>query len=312
MVIQAWEPLIYSATPAASRRRERLDLIDRAIDWGCFDKFFRWLESAPHSDRAYQPLTLFKALLLEQWFSLSAVEFDFDMSDRICYRRFVGLTDGSTVPMHGAVCAFRRLLIDRGIAEDLFAELGRQLSGIDIAPDDPNRISLGDVAGDPVNFSIEVQPRDWVALERHFLEYWHAGGDERDLPVLSALNWGDVPEPIKPYLTLIRLLPDGDFLYESIGWEVEAANEGKIVGSKIEEKLQRNLAEYGHGGVYGWLGELFRDVVACRRPFGASTYFYNAQHNKCRLWIVLAPLCNAAGDVAMLIGVALIVPVSVN
>ncbi len=198
MVIKAWEPLIYSATPAASRRRERLDLIDRAIDWGCFDKFFRWLVCARHSVRSYQPLTLFKALLLEQWFSLSAVEFDFDMSDRICYRRFVGLTDGSTVPMHGAVCAFHRLLIDRGIAEDLFAELGRQLSGIDIAPDDPNRICLGDVAGDPVNFGIEVHPQDWVALERIFLEYWHAGGDERDLPVVSALNWDDVPEPIKP------------------------------------------------------------------------------------------------------------------
>ena len=90
------------------------------------------------------------------------------------------------------------------------------------------------------------------------------------------------------------------------------AGDGKIVGNTIEHRLQKNLAEFGHGGVQGWLHELYRDVVARRRAVGASTYYFNARHNKCQLWTVQAPLCNAAGDVAMLIGVSLILPVSVN
>ncbi len=312
MVIQPWEPLVYSSSPAASRTRERLELIDRSVDWERFDKFFRWLDTAPAGERSHRPLTLFKALLLEQWFSLCAAEFEFDLADRVSYRRFVGLTDRSAVPTHAAVCAFRRLLIDRGVAADLFAELSRQLSGRGIASGDPDWNCLADVAGDLVDFNVDVRPQAWVEMERQLLEYWHARRGELDVPAVGDIRLDDLPEPIKPYLLVTRVLPDGGFLHESIGVEVEAANQGKIVGSTIEERVQRNLDEFGHGGMQSHLGELYRDVVARRRAIEASTYYFNAQRNKCQLWMVQAPLCNAAGDIVMLIGVSLILPVSVN
>lgn len=312
MIIQSWKPLIYSASPAASRTRESLELINRSIDWCRFDRFFRWLDTTPVGVRAHQPLTLFKALLLEQWFSLCAAEFEFDLADRICYRHFVGLADGSAVPTHGEVCAFRRLLIDRGVAADLFAELGRQLLATGVAPADPERACVADRVDDLANFGIDVRPVAWVAIERLLLEYWYGRAGERDMPTLGDIRLDDVPEPIKAHLTLTRVMPDGGFFHELIGAEVEAANEGKIVGSTIEERLRRNLTDFGHGGVHHHLGELYRDVVARRRAIEASTYYFNARRNKCQLWTVQAPLCNAAGDIAMLIGVSLVIPVSVN
>ena len=314
MSIRAWDPLIYSSTPAASRARERLDGIDRLVDWDRFDRHLRWLDSAPLGRRADRPLTLFKALLLEQWFSLCAAEFEFEMTDRACYRRFLGLADSAPAPSHAAVCAFRRLLLERGVAVDLFAELHRQLcgSGAVLTARDPDELDRADGAGAFFDFNIDVRPWEWIALERRFLNYWHGLCGERDAPLLSDVKLDDVPEMIKPYLVLVRILPDGEFLHESIGDQLESANEGTITGSTIDERLQRNLNQYEHAGLYGVLSELYRSVSTQRRAAGSSTYYFNAGGNKCQLWIVQAPLCDAGGAVTMLLGTALILPVSVN
>ncbi len=314
MVIQAWEPLIYSSSPAVSRARERLEFIDRAVDWSRFDKFFRWLESAPDGEPAHRPLTVFKALLLEQWFALNAVEFDFDMADRICYRRFIGLADGVAAPSHAAVCAFRRLLTEREIADLLVTELIDQFKtlGLQLQNRAPGLTGPAFAATAEFQFVINDRPREWIEMEGLFLDYWHLHCGDRDLPLLSDIKLDDVPEALKPYLVLARVLPDGGFLHEWIGEQLEADNEGPIVGCTIDERQQKNLNAYGHPGLYGELAGLYRDVVSHRRPVGTSTYYYNARHNKSQLWIMLAPLRDPAGKICMLLGCALILPVSVN
>ena len=186
MPIRAWDPLIYSSTPAASRARERLDLIDRLVDWGQFDRYLRWLDSAPTGRWPHRPITLFKSLLLEQWFSMGAAEFDFDMADRACYRRFLGLADGVAAPPHVTICAFRRLLLERDVASELEAELKRQFSDLELMMEAGSLGQLGsaDGADEVLSLNIDARPQEWVALERVFLDYWRsrAGGRNADGP----------------------------------------------------------------------------------------------------------------------------------
>ncbi len=314
MPIRAWDPLIYSSTPAASRARERLDLIDRLVDWGQFDRYLRWLDAAPTGRWPHRPLTLFKSLLLEQWFSMGAAEFDFDMADRACYRRFLGLADGVAAPPHVTICAFRRLLLERDVASELEAELKRQFSDLEMMMEAGSLGQLGsaDGADEVLSLNIDARPQEWVALERVFLDYWRSRAGGRNAPHMNDIKLHEVPETIKPYLTLTRVLPDGGFRHEYIGTGVETANEGSIDGSTVDDRLRRNLRQYGHAGVYAEIDEAYRSVVTRKCAVRTSAYYFNARHTKCRLWTIQAPLCDSIGAVSMLFGIYYILPVLIN
>ena len=70
---------------------------------------------------------MFKALLLQSLYGLSDAELEEALSDRLSFRRFVGLSLEDATPDHTTVCRFRLKLIDAGLLEKLFAELDRQL-----------------------------------------------------------------------------------------------------------------------------------------------------------------------------------------
>jgi len=70
---------------------------------------------------------MFKALLLQSLYGLSDAELEEALSDRLSFRRFVGLSLEDATPDHTTLCRFRLKLIDAGLLEKLFAELDRQL-----------------------------------------------------------------------------------------------------------------------------------------------------------------------------------------
>lgn len=74
-------------------------------------------------------MLMFKALLLQAWYGLSDVELEEALSDRLSFRRFVGLSLQDAVPDHTTLCRFRNTLAAAGLIEKLFAEFDRQLSG---------------------------------------------------------------------------------------------------------------------------------------------------------------------------------------
>jgi IS5 family transposase len=70
---------------------------------------------------------MFKALLLQSLYGLSDAGLEEALSDRLSFRRFVGLSLEDATPDHTTLCRFRLKLIDAGLLEKLFAELDRQL-----------------------------------------------------------------------------------------------------------------------------------------------------------------------------------------
>jgi transposase, IS5 family len=70
---------------------------------------------------------LLRCLLLQQWYRLSDPGLEEALSDRLSFRRFVGLALADPVPDHSTLSRFRSELVRRGLSEPLLAELNHQL-----------------------------------------------------------------------------------------------------------------------------------------------------------------------------------------
>lgn len=105
----------------------RLERIEALVKWYRFEKLLARLHTAPTGRPPYPVLVMFKALLLQQWYGLSDAELEEALGDRLSFRRFVGLGLDEATPDHTTLCRFRNDLVGAGLAEKLFAEMGRQL-----------------------------------------------------------------------------------------------------------------------------------------------------------------------------------------
>ena len=104
-----------------------LGRIAGSVKWYRFEKFLGVIYAAPEGRPSYPPLVLLKSLLLQQWHRLSDAEAEEAISDRLSFRRFVGLALDEDVPDHTTICRFRQQLVKHGLAEKVFDEMNRQL-----------------------------------------------------------------------------------------------------------------------------------------------------------------------------------------
>jgi len=108
-------------------RNARLDRISEALDWGAVERLVSEVYAARTGRPSWRPLTMVKALLLQQWYGLSDPGLEEALSDRLSFRRFVGLGLNEGQPDHSVISRFRKQLRERGLDAALFEELGRQL-----------------------------------------------------------------------------------------------------------------------------------------------------------------------------------------
>ena len=149
--------------PEGLGRSGRLDRLSGLVKWYRFEKLLAGLRDEGPGRAGYRPLLMFKALLLQSLYGLSDAELEEALSDRLSFRRFVGLSLEDATPDHTTVCRFRLKLIDAGLLEKLFAELDRQLerAGVILKRGtmlDATLIETG--AASPPRGGDEVQPVD--------------------------------------------------------------------------------------------------------------------------------------------------------
>ena len=106
----------------------QLERLDALVKWYRFEKLVSHLRDGAGPGRpGYPALLLVKALLLQAMYGLSDRELEEALSDRLSFRRFVGLSLADAVPDHTVLNRFRGRLLAEGIETKLFAELDRQL-----------------------------------------------------------------------------------------------------------------------------------------------------------------------------------------
>ncbi len=128
MRLEASDPTFIDAliTPNAGRN-DRLDRIDRLIDWPKVAAILNDVHATPEGRPAYRPTTMIKIIVLQQWYDSSDVGMEEALQDWLSFRRFAELTLTDAVPDHSTISRFRKKITERGLARALFAEVNRQL-----------------------------------------------------------------------------------------------------------------------------------------------------------------------------------------
>lgn len=108
-------------------RNAQLSRIAAEVKWYRFEQLLKKLEPEAAGRPPYDPLVMFKALVLAQLYNLSDADLEFALNDRVSFRRFLGLALERDGPDHTTLCRFRNRLIAAGLGARLVAEFDRQI-----------------------------------------------------------------------------------------------------------------------------------------------------------------------------------------
>ena len=98
--------------------------LDEVIDWVLFAPVFERLPKAEPKGLggrpAFAPAMMFKALVIQNLYQLSDQQLEFQITDRLSFKRFLGLTDADKSPDEKTFWAFRETLTRNELIEPLF------------------------------------------------------------------------------------------------------------------------------------------------------------------------------------------------
>ena len=119
--------MIEALLPAGFGRNERLERIASLVDWPRLGNILAAVRPGETGRRPYEALSLFKALLLQQWYGLSDPGLEEALLDRVSFRRFCAFALDAQTPDETTLCRFRNALRQAGLGEALFQEVLDQL-----------------------------------------------------------------------------------------------------------------------------------------------------------------------------------------
>jgi len=98
------------------------------LDWSRITLLFSDIDSHKKGERAWPPLKMFKALLLQFWHNLSDPALEKALARDLLFRRFVGIGLDQNVPDHSTIWRFRNFLENNGQLEAAMSEVNTQLA----------------------------------------------------------------------------------------------------------------------------------------------------------------------------------------
>jgi IS5 family transposase len=223
-----------------------LKAVNRIIDWKPIENILADIHPARRGRPAYDPVFMFKILLLQQWFNLSDPQAEAMINDRISFKLFLGMDIAETGPDETTICRFRNELGHR--ARMLFEEVNRQFleKGIIVRTGTITDASFIQSAAKPRK---RKQSKDKDATWGHkgkksvFGYKMHIGTD-MDSGILrkTTLTTAKVHDSqvMKKLISGDEELVAGDKAYFRIQWEDYIEIEGKRYVSWIMKKAFRN------------------------------------------------------------------------
>ena len=109
-----------------------LEKISNVID---FEVFRNTLESKLTNQnkknnagaKPFDVVMMFKILILQRYYGLGDTQIEYQILDRISFKKFLGLESGDKVPDEKTVWAFRENLTTKGLVEDIFFQFNNYL-----------------------------------------------------------------------------------------------------------------------------------------------------------------------------------------
>ena len=98
--------------------------LDEVIDWTLFEPVFAQLPKAEPKGLGgrppFAPGLMFKAMVIQNLYQISDLQLQFQITDRLSFKRFLGLTEADKSPDEKTFWAFREALTQHELLEPLF------------------------------------------------------------------------------------------------------------------------------------------------------------------------------------------------
>jgi transposase len=109
-----------------------LNRLNERIHWEIFRNTLEEALIKPTPDDVggrprYDVVMMFKALILERYYSLSDDQAEFQINDRLSFQKFLGITLSHRVPDAKSLCLFREELTRKGVIKKLFQRFEKHL-----------------------------------------------------------------------------------------------------------------------------------------------------------------------------------------
>lgn len=105
---------------------DRLEIMKNMINWNKFRHIIGKLYKNNETGRPnHDEIVMIKILLLQQWYTLSDEELEYQIHDRISFRKFLDFPE--KIPDYSTVWRFRERLSETGTTRKIWKELQRQL-----------------------------------------------------------------------------------------------------------------------------------------------------------------------------------------
>lgn len=113
-----------------SNQGDPLERLDKVIDWEYFRETIETIHDkklVSAGPKPYDPLLMFKILILQRYYNLSDYQIEYQILDRLTFCRFLGITLNDKVPDEKTIWAFRDKLIAKKLEVELFAKFSSLL-----------------------------------------------------------------------------------------------------------------------------------------------------------------------------------------
>ena len=107
---------------------EKLKIIDFEAFRPLLEKAFQKERKSKAGRPAFDLVMMFKILILQCLFNLSDDQTEYQITDRMSFQRFLGLSLGERVPDAKTIWLFRDTLTKSGIINELFSQFGEMLA----------------------------------------------------------------------------------------------------------------------------------------------------------------------------------------
>lgn len=110
--------------------RPWLEEMNDLLDWNAFLSLFPDKETT-RGRPAYETTMKLKILFLQSWYGISDQELEFQINDRLSFQQFLAFPN--EVPDYSTIWRFRESLTEQDLAEQIWAELHRQIQAHGLA-----------------------------------------------------------------------------------------------------------------------------------------------------------------------------------
>jgi len=109
-----------------------LEKISKVVDFEMFREFLeaKLLNKNKKNNAGAKPfdvVMMFKIIILQRYYGLGDTKIEYQIHDRLSFKKFLGLESGDKVPDEKTVWAFREKLTNEGLVEDIFSQFTKHL-----------------------------------------------------------------------------------------------------------------------------------------------------------------------------------------